>query len=314
MKHKVYFYKVNDENLKEVPEIAKQLLKKVILDNKIKLENEIPLKVHPGNPGNVTFIKPKNFDPIIKYLQDKKITTYYIETNQAPVGARSKGSIHVQIAKNHGFTQIPFVIADGEDGYDHTLVKIKDGKHFKDCKIAKKLVNQRQIIVLSHFKGHVASGFGGAIKMLSLGFASGRGKIELHSKVKLKKGEEINTFFREVGEGVTDNALLLVSDYNQRIRAVLSGKPLKENDKFPDLMKSFKRATGTDWSRDFDLEKYKVLYLQRKERLKGMGVYDYLVKSDYKLEEIVKKIEAYFKKEKFFINYACQKEYKKYIY
>ncbi len=191
MKHKVYFYKVNDENLKEVPEIAKQLLKKVILDNKIKLENEIPLKVHPGNPGNVTFIKPKNFDPIIKYLQDKKITTYYIETNQAPVGARSKGSIHVQIAKNHGFTQIPFVIADGEDGYDHTLVKIKDGKHFKDCKIAKKLVNQRQIIVLSHFKGHVASGFGGAIKMLSLGFASGRGKIELHSKVKLKKGEEI---------------------------------------------------------------------------------------------------------------------------
>ncbi|OGH59335.1 MAG: hypothetical protein A2725_00695 [Candidatus Magasanikbacteria bacterium RIFCSPHIGHO2_01_FULL_33_34] len=37
--------------------------------------------------------------------------------------------------------------------------------------------------------------------------------------------------------------------------------------------------------------------MESKERLKGMGVYDYLVKSDYKLEEIVKKIDAYFKKE-----------------
>ena len=46
--------------------------------------------------------------------------------------------------------------------------------------------------MLSHFKGHILSGFGGAIKMLGLGFASGRGKTEIHSKVAIPNGQAIN--------------------------------------------------------------------------------------------------------------------------
>jgi len=192
MKPKVFFHPVDENNIKEVPEIALKLLKKVISVNNIKLEKEIPLKIHPGNPRNITFIRPENFSEIIKYLKSKKIKTYYIETNQAPIGFRSNAASHLKVAKDHGFTQIPFVVADGENGFDHVLVKIKNGKHFKDCKIARKLANKNQVIVLTHFKGHIMSGFGGAIKMLGLGFASGRGKTELHSKVNLKDGESIH--------------------------------------------------------------------------------------------------------------------------
>ena len=35
---------------------------------------------------------------------------------------------------------------------------------------------------MSHFKGHMATGFAGAIKMLGIGFASRNGKIEAHTK------------------------------------------------------------------------------------------------------------------------------------
>lgn len=192
MKTNVFFHPVKDSNKDNVSEIAKILLERVISENNIKLEKEIPLKVHPGNPGNISFIKPENFKSITKFLKDKKIKTYYIETNQAPIGERSTEKIHLEIAEKHGFTDIPFIIADGKDGFDHQLVQIKNGKHFKDCKIAEKLVDPKQIIVLSHFKGHIMSGFGGAIKMLGLGFASGRGKAEMHSKVNLKDDQPIH--------------------------------------------------------------------------------------------------------------------------
>jgi len=189
-KTKVFFCpaKIDDA----VGEIALKLLKALIKENKIVLEKEIPLKVHPGNTGNISYIKPENFSAIIEYLQSQKIKTYYVETNQAPNGERSCATNHLKIAMAHGFTQIPFIIADGEDGFDHVLVKINGGKHFRDCKIAAKLANKHQVIVLSHFKGHMLSGFGGAIKMLALGFASGRGKVELHSKTNLADGEAIN--------------------------------------------------------------------------------------------------------------------------
>lgn len=178
---KVYFYRVSQNNLNKVPVISRKLLEKVIEDNKIILEKEIPLKIHPGQPGNVTYIKPGNFSQIINFLKERKIKTYFIESGMV-TGPRSKGITHRQVAKKHGFTQIPFVVADGENGKDSIKVKISSGKHLKSCLIAKKLAQSPQIIVLSHFKGHSYTGFGGAIKMLGIGFASRNGKMDVHSK------------------------------------------------------------------------------------------------------------------------------------
>lgn len=186
-KSNVYFYPVNKENLNVVSVIGRKLLERLIKDNNIKLEKEIPLKVHTGQPGNVTFIRPENFKEIINYLQENKIKTYFVETNMV-TGPRSKASTHLPVAKKHGFTQVPVIIADGEDGEEYETVDIRKGKYFREAKIAKKLVKPKMIIVLSHFKGHIDAGFGAAIKMLGIGFASRRGKIEVHSKdLKLHK-------------------------------------------------------------------------------------------------------------------------------
>lgn len=188
---KVYFNPINKNNLNNASFIAKKLLEKVIEDNNIVLQKEIPLKIHPGEPGNQTFIKPENYQDIINYLLKKQIKTYFIETNTV-TGRRSDENSHLTAIKHHNFTQIPFIIADGEAGFDHVSVPIKNGRHFKECKIGRKLAKQSQIIVLSHFKGHILSGFGGAIKNLGVGFASKRGKIEMHSRQIVPDAETIN--------------------------------------------------------------------------------------------------------------------------
>ncbi len=49
--------------------------------------------------------------------------------------------LSIIVAKNHGFTQIPIIIADGELGEEYELVEINEPKvkHFKKFKIGKEL-------------------------------------------------------------------------------------------------------------------------------------------------------------------------------
>lgn len=186
--NKVYFYPINKNNLKDASSIARLLLEKVIVENNIVLEKEIPIKVHPGEPGNISYIKPENYQGIIDYLQEKDIKTYYIETNTV-TGQRTNSISHLKVAKDHGFTQIPFVVADGELGNDQVIIN--------GCKIARLLAEQKQIIVTSHFKGQDSTGFGASIKQLGIGFASRSGKMHAHSKVEIPDSGKIDWSDRE---------------------------------------------------------------------------------------------------------------------
>ncbi|HOV12967.1 MAG TPA: DUF362 domain-containing protein, partial [Spirochaetota bacterium] len=75
--------------------------------------------------------------------------------------------------------------ADGEHGESFYEVEINK-KHFKKCKLGKEFSNYNQYIILSHFKGHMLAGFGGAIKQLAMGFASKGGKLAQHLGIKPK--------------------------------------------------------------------------------------------------------------------------------
>ncbi len=180
----VYFKPIDSySKLDEIKAASAELLKTVVSSEKIGLEKEIPLKVHFGEKGNDAFIAPRYFDGIIDYLESEKINSCFIETNAIYSGARMRRHTHIELALAHGFTRLPIVIADGELGEDYAGVDI-DGRHFKTCKIAGRIAAQKQIIVLSHFKGHMLAGFGGAIKQLAMGCASRGGKLEQHVAAK----------------------------------------------------------------------------------------------------------------------------------
>lgn len=178
---KVYFSPI--ESYQETAKIraaAKNLLQSVVEEEQVELQAHVPLKVHFGEKGNMTFIGPENFEGVIEYLHEKEAQSSFIETNVLYRGERTTRTKHLKLAKEHGFTQIPVVIADGEHGEDFEEVEIKQ-KHFRVCKIGKEIAQQKQMIVISHFKGHLLAGFGGAIKQLAMGCAARGGKLEQHA-------------------------------------------------------------------------------------------------------------------------------------
>lgn len=179
---KVYFIRNSGMDYEELGKDALRLLKKIISETEHQFEKEVPIKVHFGEKGNTTFIPAKCYDEIINYLREKGISPSYIETNVLYRGSRTTSESHIQIAKSHGFTQIPITIADGEMGTEYEEIEINK-EYIKKCKIGKGYGEYKQFIVMSHFKGHTEAGFGGALKQLSMGFAARGGKLEQHSGI-----------------------------------------------------------------------------------------------------------------------------------
>lgn len=178
---KVFFKDISSySDTESISKSAEMLLDRVIKEENITLEKYIPLKVHFGEKGNKTYIASKNYEGIINYLNAHNIESSFIETNVLYRGERTTKTKHIKLAKEHGFNQLPIVIADGEYGEEYGLVKINK-RHFQECKIGKEIANQKQLIICSHFKGHGLAGFGGAIKQLAMGCASRGGKLDQHS-------------------------------------------------------------------------------------------------------------------------------------
>ena len=180
----VYFYPLADNPAKEeISAAAGKLFTHIIKAENITLEKKIPLKVHCGEAGNRTFITPDCYNKVIDLLQERNIGSCFMETSVLYGGRRRNREAHTRLAVDHGFTRIPFELADGESGEAAYDVPI-DGRHFKHCHLGKGFEDVPQLLVMSHFKGHALAGFGGAIKQLSMGFASKGGKMAMHLGVK----------------------------------------------------------------------------------------------------------------------------------
>ena len=180
----VYFIPVaHDPGSEELSHLGRKLLEILIEKENLSLAEEIPLKLHFGERGNFTFLKPETYDGIIDFLEEKKIKSAFTETSVLYGGERFNCEKHTALALSHGFKRLPVVIADGAKGEDAVQVPV-NLKHFKSVSIAAGLAKFEQVLVLSHFKGHMLAGFGGAIKQLSMGFGSKGGKMAMHLGVK----------------------------------------------------------------------------------------------------------------------------------
>ena len=179
---KVYFIKNTESDYNKLGKDALELLKKTVLETGHKFDKEVPIKVHFGEKGNKTFIPAICYDEIINYLKEREVSPLYIETNVLYRGSRTTTELHIQTAKDHGFTQIPIIIADGDIGTEYDEIEINK-EYINKCKIGKGYGQFKQFIVMSHFKGHLSAGFGGALKQLAMGFAARSGKLEQHSGI-----------------------------------------------------------------------------------------------------------------------------------
>ena len=176
----VYFVPVTlSDGEDKINLVVEKMLNVFALEQKFSFKKNVPIKVSFGERGNKTFIPQSLMLGAIDFLKKKKIKSVFIETNVLYRGERTNKKSHIALAKSHGFNALPVVIADGDIGEEFERVEINK-KHFKTCMIAKKLAKAPQVFVISHFKGHMLAGFGGAIKQLAMGFASRGGKLAQH--------------------------------------------------------------------------------------------------------------------------------------
>lgn len=179
---KVYFKRISSYNdTDEINKASLELFSQLLKETPLSEKKDFPIKVTFGEKNNSTFIEPKNFESIINFLKSKEKNPFYIETNVLYKGERMRESTHIKLAKEHGFNQIPIVIADGDIGEAFSEIEIPGGRK---CKIGKKFDDYGSYLVLSHFKGHILAGYGGAIKQLAMGFASRGGKLDQHGNSK----------------------------------------------------------------------------------------------------------------------------------
>ena len=164
MKAKVYFSKeISPEKVLELYKMAGK-----------ELGGKVAITVHSGEKGNPNLLTPDFWKPVVDYVKGT-----VVECNTAYEGARNTTERHMALLKEHGWSDLfPVEILDSE-GPDMEL-SIPEGKNIQKNFVGRHLADYDSMLVLSHFKGHPMGGYGGALKQLSIGVASGYGKGYIH--------------------------------------------------------------------------------------------------------------------------------------
>ena len=156
--------------------------KNITSDNLVKLykmlgkelPGKVAVKVHSGEEGNQNYLKPEFMQDIIEYLKGT-----VVECNTAYGGERNTTEKHLKTIEKHGWRMYNFDLMDANE--PDLVLPVKNGTHLHENYVGKNMANYDSMLVLSHFKGHPMGGYGGALKQLSIGCASSRGKAWIHS-------------------------------------------------------------------------------------------------------------------------------------
>jgi uncharacterized Fe-S center protein len=148
--------------------------------------DSVAVKLHMGELGNVTYIRPAFVRKVVDLVKERGGRPFVTDTVSLYPGGRDSESKYVATAAYNGFVKetvgAPIVIADG-NGDDGNRVRIE--KATGDCslgsvEVAARIHDADFLLVLSHVKGHMITGFGGALKNLGMGCVAKRSKREQH--------------------------------------------------------------------------------------------------------------------------------------
>ncbi|MEE0955108.1 MAG: DUF362 domain-containing protein [Eubacterium sp.] len=148
----------------------------------------VAIKMHFGELGNLAFLRPnyaKAVADVVKELGGKPFLT---DCNTLYPGSRKNALDHLDCAEINGFNTITtgchVIIGDGLRGTDEVEVPIRNGEYLHSALIGTAVMDADVFISLTHFKGHEATGFGGALKNIGMGCGSRAGKMQQHNDGK----------------------------------------------------------------------------------------------------------------------------------
>jgi uncharacterized Fe-S center protein len=181
------------------------------------MTGKIGIKLHTGEPHGANLLPIE----LIKGLQQRIPNSNIVECNVLYTSPRQTTKGHLETMKINGFDFCPVDImdADGDavlpipgmreflDTWLDNRIKqprpYTPGVHLREVAVGKNLLNYNSLFVYTHFKGHAMGGFGGSLKNIAIGCASGQGgKRQIHAE-GWPSGSLFLERMVEAGKGVT---------------------------------------------------------------------------------------------------------------
>lgn len=163
-----------------------------------EIYGKVAVKVHTGEIGGQNFL-PREF---VKAVQQRIPDSNIVETNTLYKRGRHTTELHRKTIAANGWNFCP---VDIMDEFGNVALPVRGGKHFKEMSVGKSLVDYDSMIVLTHFKGHAAGGFGGSLKNIAIGCADAKvGKAMQHNADFSIRGAHFMEHMAEAGKAVTD--------------------------------------------------------------------------------------------------------------
>ncbi len=183
MRSKVYFINFGESGKNHIYRRIAKLIDKSKAREVFKKDDIAAVKLHLGEESPF-FIAPVYVRVVVMAFGNCGVEFFLTDTTTLYVGSRRNAPSYIMRAIHNGFSAVglPIVIADGLRGQDYRVVKIK-GNHTREVKVASAIYYADSILLLSHFKGHLVTGYGGAIKNLGMGGVAKSDKLFAHSNV-----------------------------------------------------------------------------------------------------------------------------------
>jgi len=214
MKEDVYWIRIADQEPDEA--ISRKLAKALAARDFfsfVEPRDMVAFKTHFGEEGSQGYVRPLHFHMMSAMVKKRKGRPFLTETSTLYTGKRSNAVEHMELALSHGFgfsaTGMPILMADGLLGNEEQEVEVP-GRLSSRVKIAALIVKTQALVVISHFTGHVQTGFAAALKNMGMGCSSRRGKLNQHSTAKPAVKKKKCTGCRSCLRGCPQQAISMV--------------------------------------------------------------------------------------------------------
>ena len=172
------------------------------------------VKLHMGEVKNKYFPKPAFVKHIIDELKHISSDPFLYDTTVLYNSPRRFKKGYQQVARLHGFTQknVGCPVHVDETGEKTTI-----GEY--EYEVGSMLHQTKHIIAISHVKGHISSGMGGAIKNFGMGGVTRNTKKQIHDACRPVYSEKNCTYCGRCETLCPFNAIKIKDDswiYNKR--------------------------------------------------------------------------------------------------
>lgn len=173
---------------------------------------KVAIKVHTGEPNGPNIL-PRD---LVAALQKTIPSSAIVETNTLYEGGRYTTADHRKTLEVNGWTFCPVDILDEHGDVN---LPVRAGFHLKEVAMGKGITDYDSMLVLTHFKGHASGGFGGSMKNIAIGCASGQlGKRQVHGTNMAGRPDFVSSAKKDLFmELMADSAKAVIDHFGKHI-------------------------------------------------------------------------------------------------